>query len=91
MKIKILSTFHSKSKISEENDIYSLDIQIIEGKSVLPGQTYVCDTNQSLLFIVKSIVLGGVNYEKKSFPITIEKTDFPIKDYENKSFSLKKK
>lgn len=86
MKIKVINGFYIKSSIEESQDIYTLDIQIIEGKSVLPGQVYKSINNPKLSFTVKSLALGGYDFANKIFVIRIEKPPAEIKNYKDVIF-----
>lgn len=86
MKIKVTNGFYIKSPIEESRDLYTLDVQIIEGKSVLPGQIYKSTDNQNLSFKVKSLALGGYDFENKIFVIQIEKPQYSIEKYINVFF-----
>jgi hypothetical protein len=86
MKIKVVFT-HSIEKSTY--NLYTLNVSILEGKSVLPGQTYICESDPQLTFTVKTLALGGYDYNNNAFPITIEKPAFLIDKLNGKTFIMK--
>lgn len=86
MKIEVVNTVYISNKQKSENDLYALDIKLIDEDKFKIGDTFISEDDKKIIFKVKSIAIGSYDFIKDILSIQIEPLSFPIETFKGKKF-----
>lgn len=86
MKIEVVNTLYLKSNAEKSQDVYALDIKLLDDKQIKVGDTFLSNDDNTIFFRVKSLAIGSYDFNNDIYSIQIEEPTIPLEKYEGHLF-----